>query len=65
MTMAESNFRFRCYRPSVLYANAHAAETGDKLWAYALVPHDAVLPSATLAGLLARYRLMAPTLMET
>jgi type III restriction enzyme len=39
------------------YANAHATETGGKPWAYALVPHDAVGPSATLAGLIARYGL--------
>ena len=49
----------------VHYANAHASETGDKLWAYALVPHDAVLPSATLVGLMARYGLMVSTPIET
>lgn len=38
------------------YANHHAQENGGKAWAYALVPHDAVLPSATLDGLVARYR---------
>jgi type III restriction enzyme len=38
------------------YANAHAAETHGKEWRYALVPHDAVGPSATLAGLVARYQ---------
>ena len=42
------------------YANAHAAETGGKPWTYALVPHDAVGPSATLAGLMARYGLTVP-----
>ena len=42
------------------YANAHAAETGGKPWTYALVPHDAVGPSATLAGLMARYGLTIP-----
>jgi type III restriction enzyme len=41
----------------VSYANAHAAETGGKPWAYALVPHDVVGPSATLAGLMARHGL--------
>lgn len=46
----------------VLYANEHAEQNGGKLWVYALVPHDAVLPSSTLAGLMARYRLMAPAL---
>jgi type III restriction enzyme len=43
------------------YANAHAAEISGKPWAYALVPHDAVGPSATLAGLMARYGLTIPT----
>ena len=43
------------------YANAHATETGGKPWTYALVPHDAVGPSATLAGLIARYGLTIPT----
>ena len=38
------------------YANVHAAETRGKEWRYALVPHDAVGPSATLAGLIARYQ---------
>jgi hypothetical protein len=38
------------------YANAHAAETHGKQWRYALIPHDAVGPSATLAGLIARYQ---------
>jgi type III restriction enzyme len=38
------------------YANAHASETSGKEWRYVLVPHDAVGPSATLAGLAARYQ---------
>jgi type III restriction enzyme len=37
------------------YANAHAAQAGGKKWRYVLVPHDAVSPSATLVGLVARY----------
>ena len=45
----------------ISYANAHAAEIGGKPWAYALVPHDVVGPSATLAGLMARHGLIAPT----
>ncbi len=40
-------------------ANDHAQENGGKPWAYVLVPHDVVLPSATLKGLLARYVLTA------
>ena len=36
-------------------ANGHAQENGGKPWAYILVPHDVVLPSATLKGLLARH----------
>lgn len=39
------------------YANEHAKENGGKAWTYALVPHDAVTPSATLSGLVARYGL--------
>jgi type III restriction enzyme len=38
-------------------ANDHAHENGGKPWAYVLVPHDVVLPSATLKGLLARHAL--------
>lgn len=44
----------------ISYANAHAAEDGGKQWSYALVPHDVVGPSATLAGLMARHSLAAP-----
>ena len=45
----------------VSYANAHAAEIGGKPWVYALVPHDMVGPSATLAGLIARYGMTIST----
>jgi type III restriction enzyme len=55
----------RAARKWVGYANQHAAETGGKLWAYALVPHDVVQPSATLAGLMGRYGLMAPAVAVT
>lgn len=41
------------------YANTHAAESGGKGWAYALVPHDVVGPSATLKGLMARHSLVS------
>jgi type III restriction enzyme len=43
----------------VSYANDHASEIGGKPWAYALVPHDVVGPSATLDGLIGRYGLTA------
>ncbi|WP_237481879.1 DEAD/DEAH box helicase [Lichenibacterium dinghuense] len=33
----------------------HAKPTGGKPWRYALIPDDAIQPSATLAGLLAAY----------
>lgn len=33
----------------------HAKPTGGKPWRYALIPDDAIQPSATLAGLLASY----------
>ena len=37
------------------FANEHAKQNGGKPWSYSLVPADAVLPSATLDGLVARY----------
>ena len=37
------------------YADAHAAEVDGKPWAYVLIPHDMVRPSATLAGLLSQH----------
>lgn len=37
------------------FANEHARQNGGKQWSYSLVPADAVLPSATLDGLVARY----------
>ena len=43
----------------VTYANVYAAENRNKQWSYALVPHDVVGPSATLAGLLARHGLLS------
>lgn len=36
-------------------ASTHEAEHGGKPWHYLLVPHDAVRPSATLAGLMAQF----------
>ncbi len=42
-------------RKWVGHANDHARENGDKPWSYVLIPHTAVLPSATLAGLVARF----------
>jgi type III restriction enzyme len=48
----------------VNYANAHAAEIGGKPWTYALVPHVVVGPSATLAGLMARYGLTVSSHVE-
>ena len=38
----------------VSYANEHAKSTGATPWTYALIPHNEVTPSATLAGLVAR-----------
>lgn len=45
----------RAARKWVHHANEHAKGTGSKPWAYVLVPHDAVQPSATLASLAAAY----------
>lgn len=38
-------------------ANKIAAEAGKKRWSYLLIPHDAVMANATLAGLIAKYGL--------
>lgn len=38
------------------FANDHAQQNGGKPWSYCLVPADAVQPSATLAGLVARFK---------
>jgi type III restriction enzyme len=37
----------------------HAKALGEKPWRYALIPHDAVQPNATLAGLLAAHTQVA------
>ncbi len=39
----------------VEHANTHAEENGGKKWLYALVPHDEIKESSTLAGLMAAY----------
>lgn len=39
------------------HANDHAQENGGKHWAYALVPHDDIKESSTLAGLMAANRM--------
>lgn len=41
----------------VSHANQHAIDVGGKPWEYALVPHDVVRPSATLAGLMEQHGL--------
>ena len=42
-------------RTWVGHANAHAQTYAGKPWRYALIPHDAVLANATLAGLMGKY----------
>jgi len=37
-------------------ATKHELSNGGKAWAYVLVPHTAILPSATLKGLVQQYR---------
>ena len=37
------------------FANEHAKQNGGKLWSYSLIPADAILPSSTLEGLVARF----------
>ena len=36
-------------------ATEHELKNGGKAWAYVLVPHTAILPSATLKGLVQQY----------
>ncbi len=42
-------------RTWVGHANAHACTYKGKPWRYILVPHDAMLENATIAGLVARF----------
>jgi type III restriction enzyme len=37
-------------------ATEHELKNGGKAWAYVLVPHTAILPSATLSGLVQQYK---------
>jgi type III restriction enzyme len=37
-------------------ATAHEVKNGGKEWAYILIPHTAILPSATLSGLVKQYK---------
>lgn len=37
-------------------ATQHELKNGGKAWAYVLVPHTAILPSATLSGLVQQYK---------
>jgi len=41
------------------FANEHARQNGGKAWSYSLVPADAIQPSSTLSGLVARYSVAA------
>jgi type III restriction enzyme len=40
-------------------ANRHAVDTGGEPWSYVLIPDDQVMGSATLEGLVARFRVGA------
>jgi type III restriction enzyme len=42
------------------HATQHETVNGGKPWTYVLIPHDAITPSASLAGLVAQYR-VAPS----
>jgi hypothetical protein len=44
-------------RTWVGYANRHVATYGGKPWQYVLVPHDEIIKSATLSGLVARFNM--------
>ncbi len=41
------------------HATDHEVANGGKPWSYALVPHDAITASASLAGLVAKYAIMS------
>ena len=41
----------------VVHANVHSSENSGKHWIYALIPHDEITESATLDGLIAKFRL--------
>lgn len=45
----------RAARTWIGYASEHAKATGGKPWRYALIPHDEIIGSATLAGLVAKF----------
>jgi type III restriction enzyme len=47
-------------RTWVGHANAHSKTYDGKPWRYVLIPHDAVVANATLAGLCARFAQTAP-----
>ena len=44
-------------RTWVNYANGHADANGGKQWCYVLIPHDSILGSSTLAGLVSSFTL--------
>jgi type III restriction enzyme len=44
-------------RTWVGYANDHAKVTGGKPWKYVLLPHDAILASSTLGGLVSSFEM--------
>ena len=37
------------------YANDHAKEVGGKPWRYLLIPHNEILPNASVEGLVGRF----------
>ncbi|HMO14471.1 MAG TPA: DEAD/DEAH box helicase family protein [Pirellulaceae bacterium] len=43
------------------HATAHARENGGKPWRYLLIPHDQIQDQMTLAGLTARFEVLAST----
>ena len=51
MAAADVLAKARAARRWIYYANSVANEKGKKLWAYLLIPHNEITPSATLAGL--------------
>ena len=45
----------RAARTWIGYANQHANQIGGKIWRYLLIPHNEIIGSATLAGLISKF----------
>jgi type III restriction enzyme len=52
---AEVQAKARAARTWIGYANDHAQASSGKPWRYILIPHDEIIGSSTLAGLVSRF----------